>query len=173
MAGRLRTYLILSAAGTSAAAYYLLTDGGDERVARARVNAVLPGAPLDPEPATAVSLMATSAPTPGTAAEAAVRSAARAAEKAEKGAAAVAALTAAAAAVATADGSQEHGSNAGSSIAGTAKELAASDSSASRLCHSCSGPRLWFFADRLGITPRLKRRFTPYPDPVVEPSASH
>lgn len=31
-------------------------------------------------------------------------------------------------------------------------------------CHTCSGPRVWFFAEKLGIT-RLKRRFTPYPDP--------
>lgn len=29
------------------------------------------------------------------------------------------------------------------------------------ICHSCSGPRLWFFAEKL----RLKRRFTPHPDP--------
>ena len=28
-------------------------------------------------------------------------------------------------------------------------------------CHTCSGPRIWFFAEKL----RLKRRFTPYPDP--------
>jgi hypothetical protein len=34
-------------------------------------------------------------------------------------------------------------------------------------CHTCSGPRLWFFAEKLGVT-RLKRRFTPYPDPADE-----
>lgn len=28
-------------------------------------------------------------------------------------------------------------------------------------CHTCSGPRIWFFAEKL----RLKRRLTPYPDP--------
>lgn len=28
-------------------------------------------------------------------------------------------------------------------------------------CHTCSGPRIWFFAEKL----RLKRRITPYPDP--------
>lgn len=32
------------------------------------------------------------------------------------------------------------------------------------LCHTCSGPRIWFFAEKL----RLKRRFTPYPDPPRE-----
>lgn len=32
------------------------------------------------------------------------------------------------------------------------------------VCHMCSGPRLWFYADKLGAT-RLKRRFTPHPDP--------
>lgn len=31
-------------------------------------------------------------------------------------------------------------------------------------CHTCSGPRIWFFAEKL----RLKRRFTPYPDPPRE-----
>lgn len=31
-------------------------------------------------------------------------------------------------------------------------------------CHTCSGPRIWFFAEKL----RLKRRITPYPDPVRE-----
>lgn len=31
-------------------------------------------------------------------------------------------------------------------------------------CHTCSGPRIWFFAEKL----RLKRRFTPYPDPPSE-----
>lgn len=31
-------------------------------------------------------------------------------------------------------------------------------------CHTCSGPRIWFFAEKL----RLKRRFTPYPDPSRE-----
>ena len=35
-------------------------------------------------------------------------------------------------------------------------------------CHTCSGPRIWYFAERLNLTPRLKRRFTPYPDPVPE-----
>lgn len=31
-------------------------------------------------------------------------------------------------------------------------------------CHTCSGPRLWFFAEKL----RIKRRFTPHPDPARE-----
>lgn len=31
-------------------------------------------------------------------------------------------------------------------------------------CHTCSGPRIWFFAEKL----RLKRRFTPHPDPPRE-----
>jgi hypothetical protein len=34
-------------------------------------------------------------------------------------------------------------------------------------CHTCSGPRLWFFAEKLGIT-RLKRRFTPDPESTYE-----
>lgn len=29
------------------------------------------------------------------------------------------------------------------------------------LCHTCSGPRLWYLADKF----RFKRRITPYPDP--------
>lgn len=28
-------------------------------------------------------------------------------------------------------------------------------------CHTCSGPRIWFFAEKF----RLKRRITPHPDP--------
>lgn len=32
-----------------------------------------------------------------------------------------------------------------------------------RGCHSCSGPRLWFYADKLGVT-RLKRRIGPEAD---------
>lgn len=34
----------------------------------------------------------------------------------------------------------------------------------SSFCHTCSGPRIWFFAEKL----RLKRRFTPHPDPPRE-----
>lgn len=33
-----------------------------------------------------------------------------------------------------------------------------------QFCHTCGGPRIWFFAEKL----RLKRRFTPYPDPPRE-----
>lgn len=33
-------------------------------------------------------------------------------------------------------------------------------------CHTCSGPRIWYFAEKLN--PRLKRRFTPYPDPPLD-----
>jgi hypothetical protein len=38
------------------------------------------------------------------------------------------------------------------------------DESAYGACHTCSGPRFWFYADKLGVT-RLKRRIGPNSDP--------
>lgn len=35
------------------------------------------------------------------------------------------------------------------------------------MCHTCSGPRLWYLADKF----RFKRRITPYPDPPREGDA--
>lgn len=43
-------------------------------------------------------------------------------------------------------------------------EINMRDAAARPYCHTCSGPRIWFFAEKL----RLKRRFTPYPDPPRE-----
>ena len=34
----------------------------------------------------------------------------------------------------------------------------------SAFCHTCSGPRLWYFADKF----RIKRRIGPYPDPSLD-----
>lgn len=44
------------------------------------------------------------------------------------------------------------------------KSMGKQERDTSGYCHTCSGPRIWFFAEKL----RLKRRFTPYPDPPRE-----
>jgi hypothetical protein len=168
MASRVRTYLGLSAAGTGAAAYYLLSDGGDDAIARSRVNSVLPGLPLDRRPPSAPAVLAP-APTPGTAAEAAARKASKASAKAASIASEVAISAGAARAgdVASAVDQSDSALRYGHEKTALVLDTAAT-SPASKVCHSCSGPRLWFFADKLGLTPRLKRRFTPHPDPVVQ-----
>ena len=40
-------------------------------------------------------------------------------------------------------------------------EISAAPQRTSAFCHTCSGPRLWYLADKF----RIKRRIGPYPDP--------
>jgi hypothetical protein len=130
---RLVLVLSLSMAGSAATALYLLVDGTSPRVAKARANEYLK----------TIRHRLEGVPVPADAAVATSRSSAAPIE-------------------------ELHAQNRSKQTAiprrpePTDRETTIHPASYAE-CHTCSGPRLWFFAEKLGIT-RLKRRFTPDPE---------
>jgi hypothetical protein len=150
MARRVGAALAVSAAATAGTAYYMLSDGGDAALAQRRVDTVLARLrPVAPAVAPGAAGAAAAAARPGTSA-ADAKLASATAPAAGTGAAAPAAASAA-----------QRPRGAASPFPPRSQ---AGEGEAHGACHTCSGPRLWFYADKLGVT-RLRRRFGPQPDP--------
>lgn len=143
--------LCLSAVGTLGTAYYLISDGGDSEAARARLNATVEKAKTATQTVTATLKNATD----GGAVE--LEKLTRKDNDKESGR--VASLS-------------EEGifspSHDSATRSGDGRTRTLPDFQSS-VCHHCSGPRIWFFAEKLGVM-RLKRRFTPYSDSESEKS---
>lgn len=152
MSGRLGTVLVASVGVTAGTAYFLLSDGGDSDVALARVDGAVVRAreEIDNLPSIVpgpLNTGSTSSQTPK--AKELQPTAVRHDTKVS--------------------GSQGKAVEAPSTRRNAPGEVTAPYPARSGpgpdadTCPSCSGPRLWFYADKLGVT-RLKRRFTPHPD---------
>lgn len=146
MAERLGAFLCFSAAGTLGTAYYLLSDGGDPDVARARIDHAIDKA----KAATSSNRASDTNSSDSQDKKVDIAQAQRPDMNQWDGSTMLrpdSVLTYSSGCDRSEEGYFENNSDLYNSG-----------------CHHCSGPRIWFFADKLGVT-RLKRRFTPYADP--------
>lgn len=150
MARRLGVALALSATATAGTAYYMLSDGGDPEVAQHRVDKAL-ATVLEP-------ISSGGAPSSSSIGDdgkgSTIVPAANGVNAGCRGA------------VATSGKDASEVSQSGrrrTVISPFPERNLAREESEVGGCHTCSGPRLWFYAEKFGAT-RIRRRIGPEPD---------